>query len=147
MAYATLAQIKDAAGGETPFVELFDYDGDGAVAGEDLTRVERLQTAVERWMDSYLGTRFGVPLADPSGAFGELAAAEIVFKARADKPGLGATEDQRKEHDDRVKWVRDLAAGRATPADPPPARATSVRAAWVSRDTDPVSREGLKGAW
>ena len=106
-----------------------------------------IQTAVERWMDSYLGTRFGVPPPDANGAFGDLAAAEIVYKARVEKPGLGTTPEMVKEHEERVRWVHDLAAGRAAPADPVPPKARIVRAEWVSRDGDPVSRERLKGAW
>jgi phage gp36-like protein len=142
MAYATTQQIQDAAGGAKAYVQLFDWDEDRAA---DADVIARLQTAVERWMDSYLGTRFGVPLVDPSGAFGEIAAAEIVFKARCERHV--ATEDHRKDHEERVKWVRDLAAGRAVPSDPQPAPAKSPRSEWVSRDGDPVSREGMKGAW
>ena len=80
MAYATTDQIKDAAGGALAYVQVFDWDGDGTA---DTTVIARLQAEVEAWLDGYLGTRFGVPLADPSGAFAALVADEVVFKARS----------------------------------------------------------------
>lgn len=144
MAYADLDDIKDAAGGVDAFVDLFDWDGDGsASSGEDAARLARMQSEVEAWLESRLGTRYGVPLADPSGAFASLVADEVVFKARARRNMVTATHED--AHKERVAWVDQLATGKAVPSDPAPAPASTTRSAWVSRDSDPISRSSMRG--
>lgn len=149
MSYATTDQIKDAAGGVDSFVELFDWENEataGVLGAAAAARLARMQAEVEAWIDSKLGTRYGVPLSDPSGAFAALVADEVVYKARSRRNMV--TETHHDGHKERAAWVNDLATGKAVPSDPQPTPAASNRSAWIDGDCDDVSREGLKGlAW
>jgi phage gp36-like protein len=141
--YATTAQLQSAAGGAAAYVQLFDWDDDGSA---DASVVAELQAEVDAWVDGYVGTRFAVPVADASGMFARCSAEEVVYRARVKRNMV--TDDHHRGHDERLSWLRDVAKGVAVPSDPQPAKAASNRSAWVSRDGDEVSREGLKGsAW
>lgn len=142
MAYATTTQIQIAAGGAARYVQLFDWDADGVA---DATVVAQIQAEVDAWIDSYAGRRFAVPISSPTQALTLAAAEEVVYRALV-KRGM-AGPDHVQLHEVRRAWLKDLADGRVVPSDPPPARASTVTTAWVERDTDDVSREGLKGFW
>jgi phage gp36-like protein len=143
MPYATSAQLQAAAGGAAGYVQVFDWDADGSA---DSAVVAELQAEVDAWIDGYIGTRFAVPVADASGMFARCSAEEVVYRARVKRNMV--TDDHRREHDERLSWLRDVAKGLAVPADPQPSKASSSRSAWVDRNTDAVSRDSLKGsAW
>lgn len=142
MAYATTTQIQIAAGGADRYVQLFDWDADGVADAAVLTQIG---AEVDAWIDSYAGRRFAVPIASPTQALTLAAAEEVVYRALV-KRGM-AGPDQVQLHEQRRAWLKDLAEGRVVPSDPQPAKATSVRSTWVERDSDDVSREGLKGLW
>jgi phage gp36-like protein len=140
--YASTTEIQTAAGGAARYVELFDWDGDRAA---DADVVTQLQLEVDSWIDSFAGRRYKVPLESPSAVLRQHAAEEAVFRARA-KRNLAA-DDDRTAHEERLRWLEHVAAGRVVPCDPLPAKASTNRSAWVSRDGDDVSRDKLKGAW
>lgn len=140
MPYATSAQIQVAAGGAAKLVEIFDWDKDGVA---DAAVIADLQAKVDAWIDSFAGKRFAVPMASPSIALQQLSAEEVVYRG---KRGL-VSEYDTDQHKERLSWLEAVAAGKVVPCDPPPAPASTVRSAWVARDTDDVSREKLKGAW
>jgi phage gp36-like protein len=142
VAYASTTEIQAAAGGASRLVQLLDWDNDGAV---DTAVLEQLQLEVDSWIDSYAGRRYAVPLADPSAVLRQHAADEVVYRALLKRNMVHP--EARDNHAERVKWLEMLARGHVVPSDPHPAKASSVRSAWVSRDTDEVSREKLKGAW
>lgn len=138
--YSTTSQLKTAAGGDVGYVQVFDWNTDGSA---DDDKIAELQEQVDRWIDSFCGTRYAVPMESPNAALTQLAAEEVVFRARRDRNMT--TQDHRDDHKARTEWLQDVARGKAVPCDPQPAKAASVRSAWVDRNADDVSRENLKG--
>lgn len=143
MAYATQTQIQLAAGGAARLVQAADWDNDGAL---DTDVLAQAQNAADGWIDSYARLRFATPIAAPSTTLVRIAAEEAVYWLRKQR-GM-VTDDDRKDHEERERWCKDLAAGRVRPDEPLPAESTAVQSAWVDRpETEPVSREGTKGFW
>lgn len=146
MAYATSAQIENAAGGAVELVQLADHDLDG-VADTDV--LAQATAEVDAMIDSYAGKRYATPISSPTVALQAVAAAEVIYWLRSKRPGLVST-DQRDQHLERVRWLEGIAKGHVVPGDPLPTQASTVRATWVARDADDeegVTRETLKGAW
>lgn len=141
MPYATTAQIQVAAGGAVKLVEVFDWDGDGV---PDADVIAQLQTEADSWIDSFVGKVAALPIAEPSVQLSALSASEVVYLA-LDKRRM-TTPDDRDGHDRRGKWLASASRSQVVMS-PAPTPAPTIRSAWVSRDTDPVSREGLKGGW
>jgi len=140
--YASTTEIQIAAGGASKLLELFDWDNDGVA---DAAVLAQLQLEVDSWIDSYAGRRFSVPIASPAQVLVLHAAEEVVYRARL-KRGM-VSEEATQGHADRVKWLEGLARGHVVPGDPLPTKASTVRSAWVSRDSDDVSRDKLRGGW
>jgi phage gp36-like protein len=140
MPYASTTQIQIAAGGAVKYVEIFDHDNDGVA---DATLIAQFQLQVDSWIDSYAGKRYAVPMVAPTQNLVEVAAEEIVYRAK----GNMVSELEQKQHEERIAWLEGVAKGLVVPCDPPPAKASTVRSAWVSNDTNDISREKLKGAW
>lgn len=72
-------------------------------------------------VDSYVGTRFKLPLT----AYGDelkqavcSIAAWRLLSVRGLAPGNASAETLRDNHDDAMRWLRDVAAGKAVPAWP-----------------------------
>ncbi len=143
MPYATQAQIQIAAGGADKLVQLADWDHDGVVDADVLAQA---QAAADGWIDGYARSRFATPIAVPSSTLIRVAAEEAVYWMRKQRSML--SEDDRKDHEERERWCKDLSAGRVRPDEPLPAQSTAVQSAWVDRpDEQPVSRERLQGFW
>jgi phage gp36-like protein len=142
VAYASSTELQTAAGGAERLVQVFDWDNDGVA---DAAVISQVQTEVEGWMDSYIGRRHAVPLASPSAVTRMHAAEEAVYRARLKRTGV--SDEERTAHEGREKWLEMAAKGLVVVSDPLPAAASTIRSAWVSRDTDDVSREKMKGAW
>ncbi len=72
-------------------------------------------------IDSYLAPRFDLPLsavpAQLKGICCKLAAFDVLRK-RGFNPGSVDAETVRLSYEDAMRWLRDVAAGRATPAFP-----------------------------
>lgn len=63
-------------------------------------------------VDSYLGQRYAVPLADPAPASVADAALTIAwYRLHTDR---AADKDLRIRYEDAVRWLRDVSAGRAS---------------------------------
>lgn len=145
MAYATLAQIRTAAGGADRLVQLADHDEDGAVDAEVIAQA---QAEVDGWIDSYAAKRYAVPLSAPSLAMQACAAAEVVYWLRSKRSML--TDQDVAARADRSAWLKAIASGHVVPSDPLPTPATTARSAWVERDGDmpgALTRDNTEGAW
>lgn len=145
MAYASTQQIQIAAGGAEKLAQLADFDADGMV---DAAVIAQAQAEVDGWINSYAAKRYAVPLSAPSLAVQACAASEVVYWLRTKRSMI--TEQDVAAKADRTTWLKGLASGHVVPSDPLPAPSTTVRSAWVERDseaTGQLTRENTEGSW
>lgn len=109
MAYCTLDDLRNAAP-EQDFIDLTDFEGAG------LASEPRMQAAIddaEAEINGYLGTRYKLPLAQvPSllkGACVDVALYLLYSRRQPEPP-----EAVRTRYEDRMKFMKDVAAGKAT---------------------------------
>ena len=107
VAYATQEDIT-ALHGAKKLRTLADRDRDGSVDSE---AVARALEAASAEIDSYLAARYVTPV-DPAPITLRDVAIEIAVYRLANN-GAGLTEDVRKRYDDSLRFLRDLAGGRA----------------------------------
>lgn len=139
MPYATQAQIESAAGGATRFLQLADWNLDGAV---DASVVAEAQARADGWIDEYLRHREATPIENPTDTLIRLAADEAVYWLRKVRGMLTVEEiDQRKE---RERQLSEMRSGTLRYKNDP--RPNAKSAAFVENEAD-VSREGTKGMW
>jgi hypothetical protein len=140
MAYTTQQDLDDAAGGSARFVELADFDGDGAA---DAAMVARCQAAADGFVDQHLRKYSPADLAalraTPTATIKRIAADEAIFRLREQRRQI--SEDDRKSQELRRDELRALGADEIRPAD-----TKTARARFVENESD-VSREGTKGMW
>ena len=105
----------------------------------------RPRPKAEGLIDSYAGKRYKVPIENPSAMLIQIAAEETIYQLRVRGPS-GVTEDDRDERDHRLAWLKDLSTGKVVPCDPPPDKATTVRAGY-HKSKRAMSRERSKGFW
>jgi phage gp36-like protein len=107
MAYIDLDGLN-ARFGEQEILDRSNKDAPAATANADAV-AKAIQDA-QAVVDSYLGTKYAVPLADPVPELVEAATATIALYKLAE----GAVTDEiRRNFEDAVAWLKDVAAGRA----------------------------------
>lgn len=151
MAYATQQQIENAAGGPARLKQIADWDNDGVV---DAAAIAWAQLQADALINLHTHMRFA-SLVTSGGAVVEsaqmLAAQECVYQLRMNRGQVSDEDTEQREV--RMGIYRDIAEGKLRPADPAPAKSTTVGTGWVARETedangDPqVSRETLKWFW
>jgi phage gp36-like protein len=108
MAYATEANIIDLYGAELLDM-LADKSGDGV---RDAAAIARALDDAASLIDGYLSQRYTLPLpAVP--AFLRTMCIDITLYRLASNPAL-LSEDARRRYDDALRFLRDIAAGRAS---------------------------------
>lgn len=142
MAYATVHDLENAAGGRDRLVQIADRDGDGE---PDAALIAAAQAKAEGLIDSYAGKRYSVPVANPSAMLIQIAAEETIYQLLVRNPP-GVTDDDRDERDRRLDWLKDLATGKVVPSDPLPAKSPTVRAGYHPSKRA-MSRDRSKGFW
>lgn len=107
MAYASVADLV-ARFGEDELIDLTDRDEPrtGAVV-EAVAQAAIADAAGE--IDAYLGVRYALPVA-PVPAHLVTVACDV---ARYRLHGVRVTEEVRTRYDDALRWLKDVAAGRA----------------------------------
>lgn len=101
--------------GESELIQLTDRSLpatntiDGAV-------LDRALSAADALANNYLAVRYSVPLATVPAVLVE-ACCDIARYELTRGPGLRATEEIKVRYEQRVSWLRDVAAGRATLAE------------------------------
>ena len=111
MAYATAADMI-ARFGSTELIRLTTPAG-AAMEAIDAVAVDRALTEASDRIDSYLRTRYAVPLASvPSAVAGACCRMARFDLARG--PNSEPTEQMRRDMDADVKWLEGIAAGRVT---------------------------------
>lgn len=112
MSYCTQSDIEDRIGTED-LVALTDHSGTGTVD------TEVVQSAIDgacSLIDSYLGVRYAVPLpvgGDPPEVLRTRAVNLAVYLLRLGRDSV--TEDVRAQHEEDLEWLREVAAGKASP--------------------------------
>jgi phage gp36-like protein len=143
MAYAAQADIEFAAGGADRFKELADWNGDGTVDADVVTRA---QTTADGWINGYLRLRFSTPIASPSATLKLIAADEAVFQIRKARGLVAITTEDLDQRTQRISELEAMRDGKVRPDEPNPAPSTAIRAVFHDNEDD-LSREGLKGMW
>lgn len=110
MTYATQADMT-LAFGEAELIQLTDRTGTPDAI--DVSVLARALAAADALADNYLAVRYTVPLASTPAVLVE-ACCDIARYELTRGPGLRATEEIEKRYTQRVAWLRDVAAGRAT---------------------------------
>lgn len=110
MPYLTLPDLL-AAHSDQALIDLTDR-ADPPTGQIDTAVVDAAIAGAAAEVDSYLGQRYTVPLADPAPAAVADAALTIAwYRLHTDR---AADKDLRIRYEDAVRWLRDVSAGRAS---------------------------------
>ena len=137
MTYATTQDLVDRFS-QAELLELTDFDGNGSI---DQAVVDQALADAAQIINSYVGARYDLPLAETPALLTALAADIARYRLYKDDP----TEVVQENHKAALRQLKDIAEGRAVldigGSEPAPAEA-SVEVA--SRDRL-FSRDTLKG--
>lgn len=145
MAYLTALELAVVVGGER-LREIADPNNTGAA---DPTVVGEAFRAAQSSIDSRIGKRYRVPLADPAPELvRQLMIDLVIFRLKERNRNMVTVEDVAGEQA-RQKTLDDIAAGRVVlDVATLPAPAEMVVDKVGTRDsTKTASRDALKGAW
>lgn len=149
MAYATTADVQNAAGGLPALVALADFAGttNGALDGAAQAVIDDAIATADGLIDSYLHKRFAVPIAAPPRRIVKLSARLAVFDMRSSRNTT--TDADMVRHEADIKWLEDVRDGKQTPGvEPlPPASSLEVDQSGTRPSSKEVSRNRLKGFW
>lgn len=107
MAYATQDDI--VALYSLDALHVADRDGDGV---PDAAAVARALDGAAAEIDSYLGVRYQLPVADPSGLLKQFSVDVAMYRLALSRDVL--TEEHRRRYDDVVKHLVKIAEGKAS---------------------------------
>lgn len=144
MAYSTIADVQNAAGGERTLRELSDVDNSNAV---NVAAVESAIVVADATIDSHLLARVSVPIAEPvPTVIKALSADEAVFILKSRRKNL-LTDSDMAMRESRLATLASLASGRTTlGVYPEPTKSELLRYDATDRPSDKaISRESLKG--
>lgn len=105
MPYASQTNLEDRYGADV-LLELADRDGDDEVDAPVITRALADADAIA---DTYIGRRYTLPLASTPAALVTAAAQLAFYYLHRDRP----TDEARRDYEDALAWLKDVAAGRA----------------------------------
>lgn len=145
MAYLTVAELTAVVGRER-LKEIADPNNTGA---PDATALDEALRAAQSSIDSRIGKKYRVPLADPAPELvRQLMIDLVIFRLKARNRNMVTVEDVAGEQD-RQRTLDDIAAGKVVldvAVLPTPAEMVIDKSG--PRDsTKTASREALKGAW
>lgn len=143
MAYSTIADVQQAAGGAKRLLQLSDFDGKNAV---DNAIVERAIARADALINVYVHKRYGVDLEAPvPQVVVDLSAEEAVFALKKDR-GMLTAEDI-ELHKERLERLEAIARGQITlGVSPQPAKSELVVDKAIAPTSDiPIRREAFKG--
>lgn len=135
--------IVNTAGGEERLVQLSDYDKDGS---EDADAINDAINDAEALIDSYARKLFETPFKAPLPPIIVTMAKKLSVYNLKERRGV-INDADRIEHEDRIKWLENLAAGKVDPGiSPAPGPSGHNRSTATERPSSKrVSRESLKG--
>lgn len=106
MTYATIAQLTDRFG-ERMLIALTDR-AEVATGVVDTDVVDRALADTDAQIDGYLAARYALPLASTPALVADLAQVIAIWKLHPYSPD----EKIKKDYDDALKMLRDIADGR-----------------------------------
>lgn len=124
MPYAVEADVERAAGGEEKLIQLTDYELLGQV---NSTRVTEAIDEAESVINSYLETRYEVPLTDAevTEIIRRVTAREAVYILKEQREALTPADQTR--HEERIAWLDEVRRGNVSPGiDPRPKKSSNV---------------------
>ena len=140
MPYTTQSDLDDAAGGAARFIELADFDGDGA---PDVAMVLRAQAAADGVIDAHLRKFSAGDLAAlrtaPTPTIKREAADQTIFELRKHRRQIG--EDDWKDQESRMKRLQAYSADELRLADTKTPRARFVE------NCGEVTKKNTGGMW
>lgn len=140
MAYCTLAQLADRYS-TAMLVGLSDRDGE-APDEPDAALFARVIADADALIDGYLKVRYALPLASTPRLVTDLSQRVAVYYAH----GQVAPDKIRKDYEDALKTLRDVAAGLirldVAGAEPAPSGAAEVR---TNEPHRPMTADTMKG--
>lgn len=107
MPYANTQDIIDRYGEDFLFT-IADRDHDDDL---DTTATDNTLSDASGLMDSYLSTRFALPLAETPALLKRLCIDVAVYWLSED--GGGATEEKRQRYEDAISWLKRISKGEA----------------------------------
>jgi phage gp36-like protein len=107
MAYATLQTLVDQVGVDE-VTRSADRDLDGVA---DVAVVDRAIADADAEIDSYVGAIYKVPLAPVPSVVVTYSAVIAMYRLSSDIGTL--TEEKRQRYEDAIRWLRDVASGKA----------------------------------
>ena len=149
MAYASQADVEVACGGRARLVELTDHAGHGGSA-VDATVLAAAQQEADSWIDSFAQRVTTVPYSPVPDVIRRLAAAETVYRLKLYRDSVN--EEDRLAHEERLAWLRDLAAATVSPTTAGAGGGSSssgggASLGFRSDDEDDITRGNLRGFW
>jgi phage gp36-like protein len=148
MAYATRADLENAAGGSDRLADLTDLDGTGSGDVNQAVLDDAIADA-DALIDSYIGRNQRVPLSDPvPRSVARVSADEALFILRQRKQMVGDVE--RERHADNLHWLEQAAKGFVVlGVDAGLPKSSVVRPAVVETQDDDRedTRKKLEGLW
>jgi phage gp36-like protein len=129
--YATEQDMIDLYGANRIDM-LADITGDGV---RDAAKIARALATASDLIDGYISNRYALPLPRTTGALTDCCVSIAVYRMAAG-PAL-LTEDIRTRYEDAIKYLRDVAAGKAALGGIPTAAASAGAAAAASETASP----------
>jgi len=124
MAYCDSTDIEMRLGGDD-LRTLADHDGDGIPDAGVLSQAVASAGAL---IDSYLGTRFSVPISPVPDVLLTRAVSLAIYFLKLGRDSV--TDDARRQYEDDVAWLREVVAGSVTlGTEPAPAESSGASAA------------------
>ncbi|MBL9102159.1 MAG: DUF1320 domain-containing protein [Myxococcales bacterium] len=124
MSYASLQTLTDQFGADE-VTRSADRDQDGVA---DVGVVDRALADADGEIDSYIGSVYKLPL-DPVPSVVVTYAGAIALYRMSLQTGV-LTDEKRQRYEDAIRWLRDVAAGKATlggQPEPEPKAASGTR--------------------
>ena len=108
MAYANYAYLVEQFG-ENEVIRSADRDGNGVA---DIGVVDRALNDAASEIDSYIGAIYDVPLDPIPGVVVTHSGAIALYRMSLETGTY--TKEKRQRYDDAIRWLRDVAAGKAS---------------------------------
>lgn len=140
MSYTTQAQIETRIS-KAELIRLTDEDDTGTV---DAAKIEAAIEAAGAEIDSYLGSRYALPLAETPGVIGSLACDIAIYTLYALDEAGSVPETRQKRYDSAVKLLAEIETGDRTLGRPAAQEATG-EAVVLTSDGRIFSRDKLRG--
>ncbi len=141
MPYAVEQDIIDRYG-ETFHILSFDKDADEA-ADEDVVTNAIADATAE--IDSYVGSRYSLPLDETPDILKRLCVDIAVYRGSAEAGTV--TDEKRRRYDDALAWLKDLAKGVASLGSVEEPASITGSAELVAPNTRIFTRTTMRGLW